>query len=154
MKITFVQTGGTVDKDYQRGVTHHGYNFEIGDAAVHRILVKVKPSFEWEVLPLLRKDSLDITDEDREGLVREIRAINADRIVVTHGTDTIHLTAAALRWLSKTIVLTGATLPERFSDSDAMFNLGMAVAAVQTLGAGVYIALHGEVVPWEDFKSR
>lgn len=152
MKISFVQAGGTIDKTYLREATHHGYNFEIGNPAFERILQKVNPRFTWESFSMIRKDSLDITTEDREQLVREIEAIKNNKIVVTHGTDTIHLTARELGLSGKTIVLTGAMLPEKFSDSDAMFNLGMAVAAVQTLGAGVYIALYGEVVSWREFR--
>ncbi len=154
MKISFVQAGGTMDKIYPRGAMHHGYNFEIGDPAFARILQKVNPRFTWESFSMIKKDSLDITEEDRKQLVQEIEAMKDDKIVVTHGTDTIHLTARKLSLSSKTIVLTGSMLPEKFYESDAMFNLGMAVAAVQTLGAGVYIALHGEVVPWREFRHE
>lgn len=149
MKITFVQTGGTIDKDYPKGKTNHGYNFEITDPAVARILEKVPNTLEYEIIQLLQKDSLDITNDDREIILSGVRSIENERIVITHGTDTIRLTAEKLLSIpDKTIVITGATLPEKFSDSDAMFNVGMAVAAVTILDKGVYVALNGRVMPW------
>ncbi len=155
MKITFVQTGGTIDKDYPKGKTNHGYEFEITDSAFYPILKKVKPAFEYEVISVLKKDSLDITDEDRETIYSAIESIKNDKIVISHGTDTIHLTAEKLSKISgKTIVLTGAMLPEKFYDSDAEFNVGMAVGASETLDNGVYIALYGTIVPWNEFKKK
>jgi len=154
MKITFIQTGGTIDKDYPQGTTNHGYSFEIGEPAFSSILKKINSRFEYELIPLLKKDSLDITDKDRENMYSKISSIENDKIIITHGTDTIHLTAQKLNDISgKTIILTGSFLPEKFYNSDAMFNLGMAVAAVQTLDNGVYIALYGEIVPWDKLKQ-
>jgi L-asparaginase len=87
-------------------------------------------------------------------LVRKIDILNNEKIVITHGTDTIHLTAKRLVFLKgKTIVVTGAMLPEKFYSSDAHFNLGMAVATVQIAKPGVYIALYGRVVPWDKYKA-
>lgn len=153
MKITFVQTGGTIDKDYPQGETHHGYNFEIKDPAFERMLKRINPKFEYEVVSVFKKDSLDITPEDRKRLLAAVQKIQDERIIITHGTDTIYETAKELSSIGdKTIVLTGAMLPEKFYDSDAVFNLGMAIGVVQVLDRGVYIALHGRVVPWQEFQ--
>jgi L-asparaginase len=95
-----------------------------------------------------RKDSLDLDDEDRARLVAAARAAPAARIVVTHGTDTMTTSAAALAQVAgKTIVLLGALTPARFSESDAAFNLGMAFAAAQLAAPGVYITMNGTVFP-------
>ncbi len=154
MKITLVQTGGTIDKDYPKGETNHGYEFQIGEPAFNAILKKAKPNFQYEVFSVLKKDSLDITDDDREEICSFVESLDNDKIVITHGTDTIHLTARKLAGISgKTIVLTGAMLPEKFYDSDASFNLGMAIGAVEALNNGVYVALYGAVVPWDKFKQ-
>lgn len=155
MIITFIQTGGTIDKDYPQGEDNHGYEFKIEEPAFRSILGRVKPCFEVDVFLLLKKDSLDITEEDRDLILQSVQNIQNDKIVITHGTDTIHQTAEKLSVIKgKTIVLTGAMLPEKFRDSDAMFNLGMAVGAVQILEEGVYIALYGIVVPWYIFEKR
>ncbi len=154
MKITFVQTGGTIDKDYPQGENNHGYEFKIGEPAINAILKKAKPNFEYETFSVLKKDSLDITDEDRQKIYSFVKNIENDKIIITHGTDTIHTTAQKLADIpGKTIILTGAMLPEKFYDSDAMFNMGMATAAAQTLNKGVYITLYGLIVPWTKFKT-
>ena len=101
------------------------------------------------------KDSLDITDEDRQNLFDIVKNLNENKIVITHGTDTIQLTAKKLSEVkNKKIVLTGAMIPEKFKDSDADFNLGMAVAGVQFLSDGVYIALFGKLSKWEEFENK
>ncbi len=102
--------------------------------------------FSYDIVPFMQKDSLDITDEDRRALREYIAADDAQRYVVTHGTDTMPQTAEALRDITgKTIVLTGALTPARFRTTDAVFNVGMAVAAVQTAAPGVYLAMSGQV---------
>lgn len=155
MEILFLQVGGTVDKDYPEGATDHGYEFQIGDAGFLSILGRAKVSFKWAHKTALRKDSLDMTDEDRATVYRHVNEADQERVVLTHGTDTIHKTAAVLSAIKgKVMVLTGALLPEKFRDSDADFNLGMAVAAAQCLPHGVYIVLYGEVTPWDEFKPR
>lgn len=155
MHILFVQVGGTIDKDYPQGETHHGYEFQIGEPAILSIMARAKCAHEWSHLPVLRKDSLDISDADRARVREMIDASGKEKIIVTHGTDTIHKTAEALSELQgKTIVLTGAMLPEKFRDSDADFNLGMAVGALQHLPPGVYIALYGQVLRWDEFVPR
>ena len=144
MYLLFLQTGGTIDKDYPR--QEKGWAFEIGPPAVKRILEKLDPSFTYEIRQVLRKDSLEITEEDRALILETCRNHQAEHIIITHGTDTMRETAFHLSDLTnKTIVLTGAMRPERFSDSDAPITVGMAIAAVQSLPHGVYIAMHGIV---------
>jgi L-asparaginase len=148
-RITFIQTGGTIDKDYPR--SQGGYPFEITTPAVDRILASLRPGFEYEVIPLLQKDSLDLTDADRELIFSACRDSPSDRIVITHGTDSILTTTEFLSTIpGKTIVLTGAMRPEWFRDSDAHANLGVAIGAAQTLGSGVYVVMHGRVHPWNE----
>ena len=156
MKIAFIQTGGTIDKDYPRETG--GYAFEIDTPAFERILNKLNPGFDFRIYSAFKKDSLDISDEDRDYLVDFVGKLDERRIVVTHGTDTLIETAVALQSVkNKTIVVTGAKLPERFSNSDAPVNLGAAVGAVQVLKDGSYVCMQGLVAPAEqvtrDMKS-
>lgn len=153
MKIAFIQTGGTLDKDYPQ-ITN-GWAFEITTPAFDRILEDLNPNFEWESYSACRKDSTEITGQDRQQLKQLIAECEADKIIVTHGTDTMPETASCLASLaSKTIVITGAMRPERFSNSDAKINLGMAIAAVQCQPAGVYIAMHGLVIPHNEIDRN
>lgn len=149
MKITFIQTGGTIDKDYPKHV--EGYGFEIGEPAVKRILQKVNPNIEFEVISLLRKDSLNLNDEDREEIFRECRRTSGQKIIITHGTDTMIETAKKLHSISgKVIILTGSLRPERFADSDAPFNVGVAIGAINILREGVYVAMNGRTYSWNN----
>ena len=142
MFIRFITTGGTIDKVYFDALSQ----FEIGDSQIKHILDEGLADFDYEIVPLLQKDSLDMTDEDRASLHELIAADDAERFVITHGTDTMPATAEALQDLQgKTIVLTGALTPARFKTSDATFNVGMAVAAAQVAPPGVYIAMSGQV---------
>ena len=151
MKVLFVQTGGTIDKDYPK--TTKGYAFEISESAVKRILEKVNPSFEYDILSTLKKDSLDITDSDRNKIFDVCKNSKIDKIIITHGTDTMIETAKILSLLKgKTIVITGAMRPERFSNSDASFNIGLAIGALQSLKEGIYIAMNGKVYSWDKVK--
>lgn len=148
MKISFIQTGETIDKDYPR--TTKGYAFEITTPAVERILKNINPTFEFEILSAFKKDSTEITNEDREKLYKIANELQSDKIIITHGTDTMIETAKKLSSIeNKTMVITGAMRPEKFSDSDAPFNIGTAVGAVTTLSPGVYIAMHGGVIAWD-----
>ncbi|MDD2807090.1 MAG: asparaginase domain-containing protein [Patescibacteria group bacterium] len=151
MKITFIQTGGTIDKEYPK--TTKGYAFEIGEPAVKRILEKINPVFEYEIIPLLQKDSLDITEKDREKITLACKNNQNDKIVITHGTDTMAETAEKLSEIKdKTIVITGAMRPEKFYDSDAMFNVGAAIISAANLPRGVYITMNGRVYEWNKVK--
>jgi len=153
MAILFLQMGGTIDKDYQGNSENHGYNFSIEAPAFVDILTRLKPMgvrVPWRCESVCKKDSLELTNDDRRKLRHRVYQADEHRVIVTHGTDTIKQTAEALRLVKKkTIVLTGAMQPSKFKNSDAEFNLGMALAAVQLLPPGVYIALYGKVVSWE-----
>jgi len=152
MKLLIIQTGGTIDKDYPHRTK--GWAFEIGEPAARRMLERLDPSFEYEVHTCFRKDSLEITDEDRKSLAELILGYASDRIIITHGTDTMLETAKYLdtRIHDKLIVITGAMRPERFTDSDAGINLGAAIATVQLKDQGIFIAMHGVVKPYADIK--
>ena len=142
MFIRFITTGGTIDKIYFDDLSQ----FEVGDSQVQHVLAEGLVTFDFDIVPLLQKDSLEITDDDRQKLREFIAADEAVRYVVTHGTDTMPQTAEALRGIDgKTIVLTGALSPARFRSTDAIFNVGMAVAAAQVAAPGVYIAMSGQV---------
>ena len=149
MDLLFIQTGGTIDKDYPKSTK--GWAFEISEPAVERILKKLNPSFKYTIKSVLKKDSLEITDSDRLLLYNECKAANENKIIITHGTDTIIETAIFLSKLTeKTIVLTGAMRPERFSNSDADLNIGISIGGVQSLSNGVYIAMHGLIIPHQE----
>lgn len=153
MKILFIQTGGTIDKDYPK--TTKGYVFEIAEPAVKRILQKINPNFEFEIISVLKKDSLDITEEDRKKIYEACQKINADKIIITHGTDTMIETAKKLSSIkNKVIILTGAMKPEKFSDSDAPFNVGVAVGAINSLNNGIFIAMNGRIYPADKCKRN
>ena len=155
LKITFIQTGGTIDKVYPSTETTHGYNFEVGDPAFISILQKISHSFKFETISIIKKDSLDFTEEDRQTVFNKVMDTSNENIIITHGTDTIYQTAEKLSSIqNKKIILTGAMLPAEFTRSDAMFNLGMAVGAIQTLSnKGIFIALYGVVVPWDQYPE-
>ena len=130
---------------------HHAY--QIGDPQIGEILAAFNVAFEFEVRALMRKDSLELTDEDRLLIREAVQQSSGDRLVITHGTDTMVETAQALTGIDgKVIVLTGALNPARFVGSDAVFNIGCAVAAAQTLDPGIYIAMNGCV--WDPMKVR
>ena len=142
MFIRFVTTGGTIDKVYFDALSQ----FEVGDSPLTQMLGEGLVEFEYDVVAMLQKDSLEITDADRNKLRDYIAADDANKYVITHGTDTMPQTAEMLMDLEgKTIVLTGALTPARFRTTDAIFNVGMAVAAVQVSEPGVYIAMNGRV---------
>ena len=142
MKIRFLAAGGTIDKVYFDRKSH----YQVGESRVGEILKDANVAFDYECESILRKDSLDMTDKDRRMLFDTIAAEPHRHIVVTHGTDTMIQTARSLQALrDKVIVLTGAMQPARFKISDAEFNVGCAVAAVQTLPPGVYIAMNGRI---------
>ncbi|MEJ0088889.1 MAG: asparaginase domain-containing protein [Limisphaerales bacterium] len=142
MKIKFLTTGGTIDKVYFDAKSE----FEVGPPQVSELLHDANVTFDHEVESILRKDSLDLTEADRALIRERVMADSASHIVITHGTDTMILTALALKGIpGKTIVLTGSMQPARLRVTDAGFNLGTAVAAVQTLSPGVYIAMNGRI---------
>jgi len=140
--IKIFTTGGTIDKVY----FDRKDRYEIGESQVDRILREANVTFAYAMESILRKDSLDMTEEDRRRIVETVRTDPCRRIVVTHGTDTMVATAQALQAVpGKVIVLTGALTPARFRESDAVFNIASAVMAVQWLADGVYIVMNGRV---------
>ena len=142
MKIKIITTGGTIDKIY----FDQKSEFQIGDPQIAEVLKGANVTLDYEVSSLLRKDSLDLTDADRK-LIHDTVSADSNRLfVITHGTDTMILTAMALQDISgKVIVLTGAMQPARFQMTDAVFNIACAVTAVQLLSDGVYIAMNGRI---------
>ena len=142
MKIRFITTGGTIDKIYFDALSQ----FKVGESVVQHVLTDGLVDFEYDVVSILQKDSLEIDDDDRQALRDYIEADDATHYVITHGTDTMPATAKVLSGLEgRTIVLTGALTPARFRTTDAVFNVGMAVATVQVAKPGVYIAMSGQV---------
>ena len=140
--VLVLTTGGTIDKQYFDSLSR----YQITDTTVTKLLAVARVTHPHQVEEVLRKDSIDLTDEDRARIVEHVTGASFSRIVMTHGTDTMTLTARALSAIpGKTIVLTGALAPSRFSESDAAFNLGMAFATAQTALPGVYIAINGSV---------
>jgi len=148
-ELLIVTTGGTIDKVYFDDKS----DYQVGEPQIGKILQELGVAFRFRVVPVLRKDSLHIDAADRE-LVRDTIAANdARHVLVTHGTDSMVETARVLASLpDRTIVLTGALNPARFRGSDAEFNIGTAVGAVQSLPPGVYIAMNGRI--WDPDKVR
>ncbi len=152
MRIKFFTTGGTIDKVYFDAKSE----FQVGSPQVLEVVKDAAVAFEYDIESILRKDSLDMTDADRALIRQKIEADSAALIVVTHGTDTMVETARALLGIpGKTIVLTGSMQPARFRASDAGFNIGTAIGAVQSLSPGVYLAMNGRVFdPRKTRKNR
>jgi L-asparaginase len=147
--LTIVTTGGTIDKVYFDDKS----TYQIGAPQIGEILTSLGVAFTFDVIPLLRKDSLHISAEDRDLVRRTIEAQPHRQVLVTHGTDTMVETAQVLQSIpGKVIVLTGALNPARFQGSDAVFNIGCAVGALQTLPDGVYITMNGRV--WDPQRVR
>jgi len=140
--IVIVTTGGTIDKAYFDALSA----YQVGEPVVKKVLDIAHVAYPYRIVELLRKDSLELTDADRDTLRQTVDVLETTRVIVTHGTDTMTDSARVLASVTgKTIVLTGALSPGRFSESDATFNLGMAFGAVQSLPAGVYIVMNGRV---------
>jgi L-asparaginase len=148
-QLCIVTTGGTIDKIYFDDKS----DYQIGEPQIGGILRELGVAFQFTVIPIIRKDSLHITQEDRELIRAAISAQPARHVLLTHGTDSMVETAKVLSTIAdKTIVLTGALNPARFRGSDAEFNIGTAVGAVQSLAPGVYIAMNGRI--WDPLKVR
>ncbi|MHC1744462.1 MAG: asparaginase domain-containing protein [Syntrophobacteraceae bacterium] len=144
MKLKIFTLGGTIDKVYFDDLS----DYEVGEPQVVEILREARVAFDYEIEELMRKDSLHMSDEDRLLLRRRIEEDSARLILVTHGTDTMVETARHLLGIpDKVIVFTGSLSPAGFKGSDAVFNVGCAVGALQALQPGVYIAMSGRVFP-------
>ena len=141
-KLHVFTTGGTIDKLYFDALSE----FQIGDPVIGGILQQMNVGFDYQVDELMRRDSLDMTDEDRRHIQTQVCESEAQHILIMHGTDGMVETAD---WLggfhNKIIILTGALQPAAFSDTDAIFNIGCAVGALQALSPGVYIAMNGQI---------
>lgn len=138
-------TGGTFDKEYDELTGRLFFK----SSHLPEMLALGRSKLELEIRTLMMIDSLEMTEADRDIIVEQCRAAPENRIVITHGTDTMEITARVLadRVEGKTIVLTGAMIPYKFGSSDGLFNLGGALAFVQTLPAGVYVAMNGRYFP-------
>ena len=142
MTIKIFTTGGTFDKVYFDALSE----FRIGEPMVGALLEEANVSFDYDIESLLKKDSLEMDDQDRETIRRAVAKASQSMILITHGTDTMVDSARVLQGITdKTIVMFGAMQPARMRYSDAMFNLGVASAAVQILPAGIYIAMNGQI---------
>ena len=142
MKIKLLTTGGTIDKVY----FDRKSEYQVGDPQAACVLQRANVVLDYEVESILRKDSLDMNEADRALILERVQADSCDRIVITHGTDTMIETARTLAPVrDKTVVLTGSMYPAEFRDSDAIFNVGCAVIAVQVLAPGIYIVMNGRV---------
>jgi L-asparaginase len=140
--IVVLTTGGTIDKTYFDALS----KYQVGESVVQRLLEIGRVTYPFRIIEVLRKDSLDLTAEDRETLRAKVAELPSTRVVITHGSDTMTETARVMASIrDKTIVFTGSLSPARFSESDATFNLGMAFAIVQVAAPGVYIAMSGQV---------
>jgi len=141
-QISIIAVGGTIDKIYFDAKSE----YEVGPPNVARVLAELQLVVPYTVTSLMRKDSLDMTDDDRKLITETVRQDSGNRIIITHGTDTMTDTANCLLAIpGKTIVLTGALEPALFKTSDAVFNIGCALGAVQSLPEGVYIAMNGAI---------
>ena len=140
--ILVITTGGTIDKQYFDALSE----YKISDSVIEQLLATARVKHPFRVVELMRKDSLELTEADRDLIAATIAAAPEKRVVITHGTDTMTETAKALAHLEdRTIVLAGALAPARFKESDAPFNLGMAFACCQAAQPGVWITMNGTV---------
>lgn len=151
MFIQIFGTGGTLDKLYYDALSE----YQIGEPMAGELLEQGRVTIGYAVESLVRKDSLELDDADRQLIHDKVAACPYEHILITHGTDTMTVTAAGLADIpDKVIVLTGAMQPARFRDSDALFNLGLAVGALNTLRHGVYIAMSGRVFPADQVRKN
>jgi L-asparaginase len=152
MKIRVFVTGGTFDKEYNE---LDGKLF-FKDTHLKEMFTLGRSKVAVDVRTLMMVDSLEMTDQDRQIILDQCTKSPEDKILITHGTDTMEVTAHLLgeRLNNKTIVLTGAMIPYKFGSSDGLFNLGSALAFVQTLPHGVYIAMNGKCFPWDNVRKN
>jgi len=150
-KISIITVGGTIDKIYFDAKSE----YEVGPPNIEKVLGELNLSIRYRVMPLLRKDSLDMTDEDRSLIYETVEKDPSDKILITHGTDTMVKTARYLNNINnKTIILTGALEPALFKTSDALFNIGCALGALQAVEKGCYIAMNGKIFPADNVKKN
>ncbi len=148
MSIRIIVTGGTFDKEYNMidGSLH------FTETHLPEILKLGRCTVEYSLRTIMMIDSLEMTDNDRALIASSAKKCKQKQIIITHGTDTITKTAQFLaeKTIDKTIVLLGAMVPYKFGASDALFNLGSAIAYVQTLPIGVYVVMNGKYHKWNE----
>ncbi|MCU7695505.1 asparaginase [Haoranjiania flava] len=152
MAIRIFVTGGTFDKEYNELTGQLYFN----NTHLKDLLYMGRSMLSVEIRTLMMIDSLYMTDNDREIIASQCASADEDKIVITHGTDTMQTTAEyiASKDIRKTIVLTGAMIPIKFGSSDGLFNLGSALAFVQTLPPGVYVAMNGRYFTWDNVRKN
>lgn len=151
MKVAILTTGGTFDKVYFDANSE----YSIGDPCITAILDEGNVNSDYRIQSILKKDSLDITSKERQIIKNSVQECAEERIIIIHGTDTMVETAKSLEDIKdKTIVLTGAMQPARFKKTDAIFNSGFALAAVQILENGVYITMNGMVFHSDNVRKN
>jgi len=152
MAVRIFITGGTFDKEYNE-ITGQLY---FKDTHMHDLLELGRNKVPVEIRTLMMVDSLEMTDEDRELIAHQCNHSEEERIIITHGTDTMSETAQYLaqKVKNKTIVLIGAMIPIKFGSSDGLFNLGSALAFAQTLPVGVYVAMNGRYFNWDNVRKN
>jgi L-asparaginase len=150
--IRIFVTGGTFDKEYNELTGELFFK----ETHLPEMLQRARCTIDVTVRTLMMIDSLHMTDEDRELIVHQCRAAEEDKIIITHGTDTMSVTARVLaeKIKDKTIVITGAMIPYKFGSSDGFFNLGGALAFAQTLPPGVYVAMNGRYFTWDNVRKN
>jgi len=142
--LVILTTGGTIDKVYFDASSE----YEVGEPTVPHVFREAGMTLEWRLESLFRKDSLELTDEDRAAIRQACQQAPESHILISHGTDTMCQTATALEGIcGKTVVLTGVLAPARFRITGAIFNLGLALGAVRSLPPGVFIAMNGAIFP-------
>jgi L-asparaginase len=147
LRIKIFSVGGTIDKIYFDAKS----TYEVGPPNISKVLSDLSLNIDYSVASLMQKDSLEMNDADRKLIFDNVNSAEEDHIIITHGTDTMVLTAKVLSKIrNKTIVLTGALEPALFQTSDAMFNIGCAIAAVQILPPNVYIAMNGQIFDYNN----
>jgi L-asparaginase len=152
MAIRILVTGGTFDKEYNE---HTGQLF-FKDTHIAEMLRLGRSRVQTTIRTVMMIDSLEMTETDRALIVQNCLQSDENRIVITHGTDTMTETAAAISQAvsGKTVVLTGAMIPYAFGSSDGLFNLGSALSFVQVLPPGVYISMNGKCFPWDRVRKN
>ena len=152
MAIKIFVTGGTFDKEYDELEGHLFFK----DTHLPEMLKSGNCKLKVDIKTLMMKDSLEMTDEDRKIILDNCKKIAEDKILITHGTDTMVETAKVLAnsIKDKTIILTGALIPYKFGSSDGLFNLGSSLAFVQTLPHGVYISMNGKYFNWDNVRKN
>ncbi len=151
MKVKIFTTGGTIDKIYFDAKSAYA----VGQPQIEGILTNVHAQIEYEIEGLFQKDSLEITDADREYIAGRVADESCHRVLITHGTDTMVETARLLEKIeNKVIVLVGSLSPARFKESDAEFNIGFALGALQALPPGAYVAMNGRVFRSDEVRKN